>query len=93
MSRIIHQSFSKIPNGNVVSTIVELTVPSDSVEVPRQSSDASGTASAAQLVRPGDPVVTVSKTDNNSVALTGNVGDKMLLVTHSYDPITNQQAG
>ena len=89
MSRIIHQSFSKIPNGNVVATLVELTVASDTVEVPRQSSDASGTASAAQLVRPGDNAVTVSKTDVNTVALTGTIGDRVLLVTHSADPINN----
>jgi dTDP-4-amino-4,6-dideoxygalactose transaminase len=42
---------------------------------------------AAQLRRPGDNVVTVSITDIDTVALTGNVGDEVLLVTLHDDPV------
>jgi hypothetical protein len=39
-----------------------------------------------QLRRPGDPEVTVSQTDIDTVALTGSVGQEVLIVTLHDDP-------
>ena len=75
----------RIKDGLIVITVVSLTSASDTVELPRMSA-ASGPA-VAQVHRPSDPTVTVSQTDIDTVALTGTVGNEILLVSHSKDPI------
>jgi hypothetical protein len=81
MANIIGQQVSKAAGGGSGS---------ESVEIPRMSVGASGTVSIAQLVRPGDTAVTVTKTDRDTVALTGgSPGLKVLLVSHSANPIGN----
>ena len=92
MAIIIGQEVNKSAGGGfVVSTEVLLEGPgSENVDVPRMSVDASGTTSIAQLIRPGDTSITVSKTDKDTVALSaGSAGLKVLLVSHSANPIGN----
>lgn len=86
MSQILSQKIQSVRRGSssVAATVVKLTTRSDSVEVPRMAATAN---TAAQLRRPGDNVVTVSITDIDTVALTGNVGDEVLLVTLHDDPV------
>ena len=93
MANILAQEISKAAGGSgfIVSTLVELTsFSSENVEIPRQSVDASGTASIAQLLRAGDTAITVTKTDKDTVALSaGSPGLKVLIVSHSDGPIGN----
>jgi hypothetical protein len=92
MATIIGQEVSKAAGGGfIVSTEVRLEgAGSENVEVPRLSVDDSNTTSVAQLVRPGDTAVTVTKTDKDTVAVSaGSGGLKVLLVSHSANPIGN----
>lgn len=84
MSTIISQRLLPINDGNLVSTIVKLTANSDTVTLPRMASTAN---KVAQLRRIGDPAVTVSQTNITAVALTGTVGDEILLVSLHNSPI------
>jgi hypothetical protein len=88
MSTILAQSVTRLnkPNSHVVLTVVKLTAASDSVDLPRMSST---TGAVAQIRRVGDPAVTVSQSDIDTVSLTGTVGDEILLVSHSNSPIPN----
>lgn len=91
MSTITHSSFHAIPGGNLVVTVLTLTANSDSVTLPRMT----GTSNkVAQLLRPGDSAVTVSQSavageEHTVVNLTGVLGQSILLVSHSDDPIPN----
>jgi hypothetical protein len=86
MATILNQQTNRLHSGGVVvTTIVVLTADSDSVELPRMSA-ASG-PSVAQVVRAADPVVTVTQTDIDTAGLVGTVGNEILLVSHSRDPI------
>lgn len=89
MSIILSQKVLPIKNGNIVATEVKLTAASDTVDVPRMSS---ATGGAAQVRRPGDPAVTVTISDIDTVALTGSVDDEILVLSHSYSPIPTPNA-
>ena len=86
MSILLSQQIQTIRRGgsSVAATVVVLTAGSDSVEVPTLAANAN---TAIQLRRPKDPLVTVSITDIDTVALTGNIGDEILLITLHDDPI------
>ncbi len=86
MSIFIAQRAHTVRRGNssLLTTVVRLTSKSDSVELPNMSA-ASNTV--VQLRRPNDPNVEVSQTDIDTVALTGNVGDEILLVSLHQDPM------
>jgi hypothetical protein len=86
MATILNQQTNRLHTGGVVvTTVVALTADSDSVELPRMSA-ASGPA-VAQVVRGGDPVVTVTQTDIDTAGLVGTEGNVILIVSHSRDPI------
>lgn len=94
MAQIISQHVHKIPNGNLVSTIVKLTAATDSFTLP-QSSDVNGTAPVVQVTRPGDSAVTLSSSHAASggryyhaVIIVGTVGQEALIVSHHNDPLT-----
>ena len=71
---------------NLVATVVKLTSTSDSVALPRMK----GTSNrVVQLRRPGDSAVTVTQSDATTVSLAGSVGNEVLLVSFSDDPIPN----
>lgn len=92
MASILSQEISKAAGGGIiVSTLIELSgFGSESVQIPHQSVDASGTASVVQLVRAGDTAITVTKTDRDTVAISaGSPGLKVLLVSHSQSPVAN----
>lgn len=86
MARIITQKFQTVRNGSssVTATVVKLTSASDTVDVPNMQSTAN---CVVQLRRPGDPLVTISQSDINTVALTGNIGEEVLIVTLHDDPM------
>jgi hypothetical protein len=86
MSVIVKQLVHLHTPHNIVSTVVKLTAAADTVELPRMRADSN---SVVQLRRPGDLVVTVSQSDFTTVTLTGNVGQEVLLVSLSDDPIAN----
>lgn len=69
---------------NIVATVVTLTAASDSVTLPRMSAASN---MVVQLIRPGDSTCTVSQSTASVVNLTGNVGQSILLISHSDDPI------
>ena len=92
MAIITGQEVSKAAGGGfIVTTAVLLEGPgSENVDVPRMSVDASGTATVAQVLRPGDTAITVTKTDKDTVALSaGSAGLSVLIVSHSANPIGN----
>lgn len=86
MAQIVSQQIQTVRRGSssVAATVVRLTARSDSVEVPNLSANSN---TAVQLRRPKDPLVTVSITDLDTVALTGQVGQEILLITLHNDPI------
>ncbi len=86
MSVIVSQKHQTIRRGqsSVVASVVRLTSNSDSVELPNMQSTNN---CAVQLRRPGDPLVTVSQSDIDTVALTGTGGDEVLIVSLHVDPI------
>ena len=68
---------------SVTVSVVQLSTAVDSLEVARMQAASN---CAIQLRRPGDPEVTVSQTDIDTVALTGTVGQEVLIVTLHDDP-------
>ena len=85
MSVVKSQQSQTVKRGqsSVTVTVVQLTTKSDSLEVARMQASAN---CAIQLRRPGDPEVTVSQTDIDTVAFTGSVGQEVLIVTLHDDP-------
>ena len=86
MSNFISQHVFNAKGLNLVATVVKLVVRSDTVELPRMSSTA---GKVAQVRRSGDPKIVISQTDADTVTLTGNVGDEVLLLSLSDEPIPN----
>lgn len=73
----------------ILATVVKLTTNSDTVELPNM---AASTNSVVQLRRPGDPSVTISQSDINTVSVTGNLGNVVMLVSIHTDPIPEPSA-
>jgi hypothetical protein len=86
MSVIVQQNVHPFTPYNLVASVVKLTAASDTVVLPRMRASSN---SVVQLRRPGDSLVTVSQTDFTTVSLTGTVGQEILLISISDDPITN----
>lgn len=86
MSYFISQHAQTVRRGNssVLTTVVKLTRASDTVELPNMIAAAN---SVVQLRRHGDPKTVVSQTDIDTVSVTGNAGDEILLVSLHSDPI------
>ena len=87
MSQILSQKIHTVRRGcsAVAVSVVRLTATSDTVEVPTLAANSN---SAVQIRRPGDPKVVVSITDLDTVAVTGNIGDEILLITlHGDNPV------
>ncbi len=68
---------------SVTVTVAVLVAASDTLEVARMQAASN---CVVQLRRPGDPEVTVSQTDIDTVALTGSPGQEVLIVTLHDDP-------
>jgi hypothetical protein len=85
MSVVKSQTSQSVKRGqsSVTATVVQLTAASDTLEVARMQAESN---CVIQLRRPGDPEVTVSQTDIDTVALTGSVGQEVLIVTLHDDP-------
>lgn len=85
MSTVKSQQSQSVKRGesSVTVSVIKLTAVSDTLEVARMQATSN---CAIQLRRPGDPEVTVSQTDIDTVAITGGVGQEVLIVTLHDDP-------
>lgn len=68
----------------MAATTVRLTAASDTVELPNMAASSN---CVVQLRRPQDPLVTVTQSDLDTVAVTGVIGDEVLLVSFHSDPV------
>lgn len=82
MANVKSQRFLDGPGDSfmVGLTVLTLTAASDTLTVPDLADSTAG-VSCKQLERSGDPTVTVSNSNVNTVTLTGAIDDEIVLAT------------